>query len=144
MLELAPGEELDESLRRRVCRHVGGARELGVAREHQLTPLRGEAASAATLSGLNNDGVALRRTRHGERAARAEMPALVVETAHLFRVGETSGRLVDDGTGIEERVVLGEDRSCERVPARMCELQPDQEVAIVSVGLDVCLSRLAE
>ena len=48
-------------------------------------------------------------------------------------------RLVDDGPGIEQRVVLGEDRPLERVPARVGQLQADQQVVVASVRLDVGL-----
>ena len=88
------------------ARHVG--LELGVVAlagleariddEDQLAPSRPEALAAAALAGLDDDRAALRRARHGERPARAEVAALVVEPVDLVRVGEEAGRLVlDDG-----------------------------------------------
>src|SRR5437660_44553 len=70
--------------------------EIRVVGEDQFAPLRGEAASATALSGLDDDRVPLRRARDGEGTARAEMPALVIKASHLLGVRETSGRLVDD------------------------------------------------
>ena len=46
---------------------------LGLPDEDQLAPAAGEAAAAAALPGLDHDRMALRRARHGERAARAEV-----------------------------------------------------------------------
>src|SRR5262245_53844153 len=75
-----------------------GDLDVRVDNEDQLAPLRPEALASAALAGLDDDGVALQRARHGERPARAIETALVVETMNLFGDGEESGRLVlNDG-----------------------------------------------
>src|SRR5262249_24421719 len=71
-----------------------------VAGKDEFTPSCGEAASSATLSGLNDNGVALLRARHGEGAARAEMSSSVIKAVHLVGIGKAPGGLVDD-----ERVI---------------------------------------
>src|SRR4030095_12814101 len=67
----------------------------------QLAPLRAEALAPSALACLDDDRTALRGTRHGERPARAEKPARMVEAMDLFRVGEQPARLV-----LDDRVVL--------------------------------------
>jgi hypothetical protein len=63
--------------------------------------LRAEAPAAAALPGLDDDRMALRRARHGERAARSEIASPVVEAMNLLRPGKEARRLV-----LHDRVVL--------------------------------------
>ena len=97
----------------------------GVAREDQLAPAHGEAAPAAALSGLYDDGMALRRARDGEGAARAEVLAPVAEAVDFLRVGEAPRRLVDD-----QRVVGP------GVPVAMHHLQELVRAVVARVVLD--------
>src|SRR5271155_3730409 len=63
-----------------------------------VAPSRAECLAAAARSGLDDNRMALRRTRHGERPTRAEVSARVVEAMNLVRFGKQPGRLVlDDG-----------------------------------------------
>ena len=52
--------------------------------------------------------MALRRARHGERTARLEELALVIEPLHLARVGVAAGLLVDDDGAVVPRVPMPE------------------------------------
>jgi hypothetical protein len=75
--------------------------DVGIDDENQFSPLRAKAFAATALAGLNDDGAALRGTRHGERATRAKKPAVVIKAVHLLRAGEQTARLV-----LDDRVVL--------------------------------------
>jgi hypothetical protein len=88
-----------------ITAHLSSASAL-VAAETVLTSwvtrtqsgLRPEALAATALAGLDDDGVSLRGARHGERPARTEEPALVVQAMDLLRMGEQARRLIlDDG-----------------------------------------------
>ena len=76
-------------------------RDVRVDHEDQLAPLRAEALAPSALTCLDDDRTALRGTRHGERPARAEKAALMVEAMDLFRMGEQPARLV-----LDDRIVL--------------------------------------
>ena len=90
--------------------------------EDHLAPAPGKAAAAAALSRLDDDGMALRRARHGEGAARAEIRALVVEPPHFVRIGEAAAFLVHfDGT-VVPRIPMAEDHFHELVGAVVAQI----------------------
>ena len=64
--------------------------------EDHLAPSSRKALATAGGAGLDDDGMALRRARHGERPARLVVFALVVEPLDLGRIGEAAARLVHD------------------------------------------------
>ena len=72
-----------------------------VVDEYQLGPARGEATAAAALARLDEHRMALRRTRHGERSARAEVFADMIQPPHLVGMREQAGLLVE-----HDRVVV--------------------------------------
>ena len=66
--------------------------------EDHLAPARAESLAAAARTGLDDDRMALRRARHRERPARAEIAAFVIEAVNFLGPCKKSGRLVlDDG-----------------------------------------------
>ena len=65
-------------------------------REDHLRPARGEVAAAIRGAGLHDDGMALRAAGHGERPARLDPFADVIDVMHLGRIGEDAAFLVDD------------------------------------------------
>ena len=58
--------------------------------------------------------------------------------------GGRAGGLVEDRPRVEQRVVLSQDRSLERIAARVSQLQPDEQVVVAAVGLDVGRSCLTD
>ena len=91
--------------------------ERGRDHEDQLAPARREAAAPPALTGLDDDGMALGRGRHGERAARAEEHALVVEPMDLRGIGEDAALAVEDDRVVLPRVPVAEHRLHELVGA---------------------------
>ena len=93
------------------------------------------APSAPRRAGLQDHRTALRRARHGQRAAHGEVLALVVDLVHLGRVGELAGLPVHD-----QRAVLP------GVPQRRDGLQellgPVVALVVVQMGLDAEVLRL--
>ena len=57
---------------------------------------------------------------------------LVVGEEGIVRSDGPARGLVGDGPGIQERVVLGQERALEGVSARVGQLQADEEVVVVS------------
>ena len=55
--------------------------------KQQLTPACGELLAPRAHAGLDDDGMALRGTGHGERAARRQELASIIESAHLVGMG---------------------------------------------------------
>ena len=78
-------------------RSVVGTRLLQrvVVDEHQLRPARREPTAATALSRLDQHRMPLRRARHGERPARTEEFAGVVQPPHLVGMREEAGALVE-------------------------------------------------
>jgi hypothetical protein len=64
--------------------------------EDHLGPARGEVATAVGSAGLHDHGMALRAARHGERPARLDPFAGVVDIVDLRRIGKDAALLVDD------------------------------------------------
>ena len=56
-------------------------------------------------------------------------------------VGLGPGRPVDDRAGVEQRVVLGEDRPGDAVAARVGQLEADEQVVVVAASRSRCASR---
>ena len=80
------------------------------ADEQQLTPAGGELLAAAALAGLDYHWMALFGAWHGERPARLEEFALVVDAAHLIAMREQAGFLVlHDGIVIPGRPMAHDD-----------------------------------
>jgi hypothetical protein len=64
--------------------------------EDHLRPARGEVAATVRGTGLHDDGAALRAARHGERPARLDPFADIVDVMHFGGIGEDAAFLVDD------------------------------------------------
>ncbi len=71
----------------------------------------------------------LRRTRHGERPARAEVAALVVEAMHLVRFGKQPRRLVLDDGVVLPGVPMAEHDLHELVGAVVAQVMTEHLVA---------------
>src|SRR3546814_21138744 len=65
-------------------------------------------SAASAGARLDDDRMALRRPRHGERAAGLEELALVVEPVDLVGVGEQAGHLVLDDRVVFPRIPVAE------------------------------------
>ena len=111
--------------------------EVRVDDEDRLAPGGAEPLAAARLAGLDEHGVALRRTRHGEGTTRLEVLALVVEALDLRGVGEAAAFLVDDQRVVRPGVPVAEDDLDELVGAIVPEVVVDRAVAAHVGGFDV-------
>ena len=69
--------------------------QVGVDREDDLGPAHRERPPAPALPGLDDHRTALWRRGHGERSAGAEVPAAMVEAAHLRWIREHPAHLVE-------------------------------------------------
>ena len=105
--------------------------------ENHLAPSPGKALAAAGRAGLDDDGMALRRTRHGERPARLEELALVVEPLDLGRIGEAAALLVHDQRAVFPGVPMAEHDFHEFVGAVVAVVMFEMGVLAHVVGLAV-------
>ena len=105
--------------------------------EDHLAPSSRKTLAAAGCAGLDDDGMALRRARHGERTARLEELALVVEPLHLGRIGEAAARLVHDQRAVFPGVPMTEHDFHEFVGAIVAEVMFEMGVLAHVVGLAV-------
>ncbi len=88
--------------------------------------------------------MALRRARHGERPARGEEAAIVIQPMHLGRIGELPGGLVEDDRVILPRVPVAHHHFQELIGAvvaqvvrRVRRVAHVQRLAVVQRGDDV-------
>ena len=126
-----------------VVRIAAEARHLGLERsviapadfdarinhEDHFAPARAKYLAAAARAGLDDDRVTLRRARHRERPARAEIAAFVIEAVNFFGFGEQSGRLVLDDGVVLPGVPMAEHDLHEFVGAVVAQIVCDRLVA---------------
>src|SRR5439155_425178 len=105
--------------------------------EDHLAPSPRKALAAAGCAGLDDDGMALCRARHGERTARLEELALVVEPFHLGRISEAATLLVHDQRTVFPGVPMAEHDFHEFVGTIVAEVMFEMGVLAHVVGLAV-------
>ncbi len=79
---------------------IDGFASLNAGKDHkdQLAPASREIATPVALSGLNDHGIALRGSRHGERPLRLIPLPLVVQPRHFIGIGKVAlGSVEDEG-----------------------------------------------
>src|SRR5262249_22983688 len=79
----------------------------GCGKDH-LAPASGKAPPAPAGAGLNDHRVALRRARDGERPARVEELAPMVEPLDLIWIGVAAGLLIDDDGALVPSIPVSE------------------------------------
>ena len=105
--------------------------------ENHLAPFGREALSASALAGLNDQRMALRRARNGERPARFEALPLVIEPVHLRGIREAAACFVDDQRIVRPGVPMAEHDLHELVGLVVALVMLDDVVAPHVARLDV-------
>src|SRR5262249_50408452 len=121
-----------------------GAGEVARGGEDHFAPPTGKALAAAGRAGLDDDGMALAGTRHGERSARLEELPLVIQPLHLCRIRAPPPLRAHDDRAISRGLPMAEHPPHELAGAVVAEVMLEmgvlahvERLAVVERGDDV-------